>query len=189
MQSNSCTKDHVLPVAELREALSRPAGQSDIENLRPGRKVGIRSNLSVSTLALSRVLVRVASAFFACLPVSMSPHLDSLAPAPIDPAGDPIRPQSARSPAAAVATAAGPTEAGMLGRKIALAGISNMVSLSQNPKAGRAGSLRPSSKCNGELRAAAGRNPQVGSGNRASALSTQGSRTVGRGVRGSPSDD
>lgn len=60
----------------------------------------------------------------------MSPHLDSLAPPPIDPAGDPIHlhDRATASSTAAVVPAAGPTEAGMLGRKIALAGMSNMAS-------------------------------------------------------------
>ena len=60
----------------------------------------------------------------------MSPHLDSLAPPPIDPAGDPIHlhDRVTASSTAAVVPAAGPTEAGMLGRKIALAGMSNMAS-------------------------------------------------------------
>lgn len=66
----------------------------------------------------------------------MSPHLDSLAPPPIDPAGDPIhlhgRPTA--SSTVAVVPATGPTEAGMLGRKIALAGMSNMTAaLVTNP--------------------------------------------------------
>lgn len=72
----------------------------------------------------------------------MTAHPDSLAPPPLDPAGEPLRlphphldqqlqrrrstPQATAPPAAAAA--AGPSEAGMLGRKVALAGVSNMVS-------------------------------------------------------------
>ncbi|POY72932.1 hypothetical protein BMF94_4008 [Rhodotorula taiwanensis] len=69
----------------------------------------------------------------------MSPHPDALAPPPLDPSGEPLplhlRQLSAHEtvPIAPMVDA-GPSEAGMLWRKIALAGVSNMTAaLVTNP--------------------------------------------------------